>query len=172
MNNNSSNMRMDPRQRGAALATTMVFLVVLTVIGVSSMQNNRQEQKMTTNIQELNHAFQYGESGLVPGLRSPDLLLTTEPIVSYDNYMAPDIWLCPDSTDASLPGNCSTGSNHGNAAVFTRYRGKGTLPPVNFSLDSGFVTHFFYVSSRGRSRDTQSTHDVGVALIGPDDLAN
>ena len=165
------------REKGAALLTTMVFLVVLTIIGVSSMQNNRQEQKISTNIQELNHSFQYAESGLVPGLKSTDLY-NTNFTVSVD-YLTPDIWLCPDAGDATLPADCGVGANQGNAAVITNYRGKGKLPPVNYSLGNGFATHFFYVSSRGyvtgksdadddgANAIASATHEVGISLVGP-----
>ena len=165
------------KQHGAALLTTMVFLIVLTVVGVSSMQNNRQEQKISTNIQELNHSFQYAESGLVPGLKSTDLYNTS--FVATISYLSPDIWLCADSGDETLPADCGDGANKGNAAIITNYRGKGKLPPVNYSLDNGFATHFFYVSSKGyvtskadtnknsASAIAEATHEVGVSLVGP-----
>lgn len=169
-----SHKTMCHKQQGAALATTMIFLLVLTIIGISTMQNNRQDQRMATNIQELNHAFQYGESGLVTGLvkglkESNELLSTTAVSIDYDS---PDFWLCSQSDDPSTAEDCDTSSNHGNAAVITAYRGKGKLPPVNYSLESGFVSHYFFVTSRGKSRVVQSTHEVGVAQVGPNDLGN
>ena len=136
---------MNMKQQGAALVTTMVFLIVLTVVGVSAMQNNRLEQKMSTNIQEINHAFQYAESGLPRGLKSPELLSTVQTVQFNPlNHADPDIWLCPDGSDPDDPDNCGTASHSGNASIETRYRGKGSLPPVNYSLESGFASHFFF----------------------------
>ncbi|MEJ2177769.1 MAG: pilus assembly PilX N-terminal domain-containing protein, partial [Gammaproteobacteria bacterium] len=80
------------KQSGAALLTAMVFIVVLTIIGVSSMQNNRMEQKMTTNQQEINHSFQYAETGLVPGIKSAELLNTAD--IGAPDYDTPDMYLC------------------------------------------------------------------------------
>ncbi len=169
-------------QSGAALATTMVFLVILTVIGVSTMQNNRLEQKMTTNLQELNHSFQYAESGLVRGLKAPTLLSTSntgeiDPLLDYGdpdlpNAVAtkPNIWLCNESGVPTTPEDCGASSNNGNAAVNTRYRGKGNLPPPNYSLESGFATHFFVVGSKGTSNLSASTHNVGLSVVGPGEL--
>ena len=160
-----SNFKSPQTQHGAALLATMFFLVVLTVIGISGMQNNRQEQRISTNIQELNHSFNFAESGLVPGLQSPDLYDTN--FLSSVDYSNPEIWLCADPGDESIAVECDEGSNSGNAAVITSYRGKGTLPPVNFSVSNTFATHFFYVSSRGTSNRAVSTHDVGTAVVGP-----
>jgi Tfp pilus assembly protein PilX len=173
MNSNrqfASNQYMNLRQSGAALLTTMVFLVVLTAIGVSTMQNNRQEQKVSTNIQELNHSFNYAESGIVAGLQSlkslqSDNLYTN--VSSSVDYSAPDIWLCADPDDPSIRQDCEVGSNTGNAAVITRYRGRANIPPANYSLSSGFTTHFFSVSSRGTSQQAVSTHHVGTSIVGP-----
>jgi hypothetical protein len=156
------------KQSGAALLTAMVFIVVLTIIGVSSMQNNRMEQKMTTNQQEINHSFQYAETGLVPGIKSAELLNTAD--IGAPDYDTPDMYLCHASGDVTSPVSCDEGSNVGNAAVVTKYRGVGKKPPPNYSLESGFSSHFFYVSSRGRSNSSESTHDLGVSLVGPSGL--
>ncbi len=162
------NIQNPARQSGAALLTTMVFLVVLTIIGVSSMQNNRMEQKMTTNLQEINHSFQYAETGLVPGIKSAELLNTAD--VGTPDYDSPDMYLCHATGDVTTAVNCDEGSNIGNAAVVTKYRGVGKKPPPNYSLESGFASHFFFVSSRGRSNNSESTHDLGVSLVGPSGL--
>ncbi len=172
---------MNMKQQGAALVTTMVFLIVLTVVGVSAMQNNRLEQKMSTNIQEINHAFQYAESGLPRGLKSPELLSTAQTVDSFPiDHSGPDIWLCPDGSDPDAADNCSTASHSGNASIETRYRGKGSLPPVNYSLESGFASHFFFVESRGYVTEkgisddgqirSRSRHEYGVSLVGPSGL--
>ncbi len=162
-------------QRGAALLTTMVFLIILTIAGVSALQVNRLEQKKSTNFQEINHAFQYAESGLPRGLRSAELFSTTD--IGAPDHQDPDLWLCSDSGDPGTPENCGTASNNGNASIETKYRGKGSLPPVNYSLESGFANHFFYVQSQGyvsqkgvdddgriRSR---ALHEHGLSLVGP-----
>ncbi|MGI9317714.1 MAG: pilus assembly PilX family protein [bacterium] len=169
MSNRLSVSTVNPaRQSGAALLTTMVFLVVLTIIGVSTMQNNRIEQKMTTNQQEINHSFQYAETGLVPGIKSAELLNTAD--IGAPDYDTPDMYLCHASGDVTSEEDCVDGSNIGNAAVVTKYRGVGKKPPPNYSLESGFASHFFYVSSRGRSNKSESTHDLGVSLVGPSGL--
>lgn len=51
-------------QAGAALITALVLLVILTMLGLSSMSTNTMEERMAANSQEMNRAFQAAESGL------------------------------------------------------------------------------------------------------------
>ncbi len=52
------------RQRGAALGVALVFLLVLTMLGVAAMSKSGSEQKMARNFQEHNRAFQAAETGI------------------------------------------------------------------------------------------------------------
>lgn len=51
-------------QNGAALITALVMLVILTMLGLSSMSTNTMEERMAANSQESNRAFQAAEAGL------------------------------------------------------------------------------------------------------------
>jgi type IV pilus assembly protein PilX len=51
-------------QDGAALITALVMLVILTLLGLSSMTTNIMEERMASNAQEVNRAFQASETGL------------------------------------------------------------------------------------------------------------
>jgi type IV pilus assembly protein PilX len=53
-----------PRQRGAVLIVSLILLVVLTLLGVSVMNMTQLEERMASNIQELNQAFHSAETGL------------------------------------------------------------------------------------------------------------
>ena len=52
------------RERGAILVVALMFLVLLTIIGVSSMSGTTLEEKMAGNQREQNIAFQAAESAL------------------------------------------------------------------------------------------------------------
>lgn len=54
----------DGRQRGAVLIFCLVFLLVLTLMGVSSMESAILEERMAGNMQDHNAAFQAAESAL------------------------------------------------------------------------------------------------------------
>lgn len=51
-------------QRGVALITSLIFLVLLTLVGVTAMQNTTLEEKMAGNNRDRNVAFQAAEAAL------------------------------------------------------------------------------------------------------------
>jgi Tfp pilus assembly protein PilX len=52
------------QQRGATLFVALVFLVLLTIVGISMFQTSSIEERMTRNFNEYNVAFQAAEAGL------------------------------------------------------------------------------------------------------------
>ncbi len=55
------------RARGAALAMALIFLVILTLIGVGAMNTTLLQEKMAGNLQDRTVAFQAAESALLFG---------------------------------------------------------------------------------------------------------
>lgn len=55
------------RQRGAALIISLIFLLLMTLIGVSSMQSTTLQERMAGNTRDRNLAFQAAEAGLRAG---------------------------------------------------------------------------------------------------------
>lgn len=55
------------RQQGMAMIISMLILLVLTLVGVSSMNNTILEEKMSGNVRDYNIAFQAAESALAEG---------------------------------------------------------------------------------------------------------
>ena len=51
-------------QSGAVLASGLIFLLVITILGVSGVQNSSLEERMTANIRDRNLAFQAAEAAL------------------------------------------------------------------------------------------------------------
>lgn len=51
-------------QRGAVLVVGLIFLVVLTIIGVTAMQVTTMEERMAANARDRSKAFQAAEAGL------------------------------------------------------------------------------------------------------------
>lgn len=54
-------------QRGVTLIVCLVFLLLLTLIGVSSMQNANLQEKMAGSVKLRNESFQMAESALRQG---------------------------------------------------------------------------------------------------------
>ncbi len=57
------------KQNGVALITAMIFLTILTLLGVTGMQSSTLQGKMAGNIQLSNQAFGYAEAGLAHAIR-------------------------------------------------------------------------------------------------------
>ena len=57
------------RQQGAALAVSLIMLLVLTLLGIAGMQSTIMEEKMAGNMRDKALAFQSAESGLINGER-------------------------------------------------------------------------------------------------------
>jgi hypothetical protein len=69
------------RQAGSALIVALVFLIILTILGLSSMSTSRLELRMANNTQFADLAFQAAESGIDLMLATPALKtkLSTDP---------------------------------------------------------------------------------------------
>ncbi len=62
-----SSMDLKHRQRGMALLVSLVFLLLLTLIGLSSMQSATLQEKMTSSVMQRNQSFQLAEAALRVG---------------------------------------------------------------------------------------------------------
>ncbi|MDX2479353.1 MAG: PilX N-terminal domain-containing pilus assembly protein, partial [Desulfuromusa sp.] len=51
-------------ERGAVLITGLMILVILSLLGISTMQTSTLEEKMTNNMSQRQLAFQATEAGL------------------------------------------------------------------------------------------------------------
>ncbi len=52
------------QQRGAVLIVSLIMLLVMTLLGVTSMKGSAMEEKMTRNLHDRNLAFQAAEAAL------------------------------------------------------------------------------------------------------------
>lgn len=67
-------------QRGAVLVVGLLLLVVLTLIGVASMQMTTLQERMAGNMREQEQAFQSAEAALRAG---ETFLRTTDPLPAF-----------------------------------------------------------------------------------------
>jgi len=94
-----------PRQRGMALIVALVFLLLLTLLGLNSMQNATLQEKMSNSVQFRNQSFQLAEAALRVG----------EGAVSASTYNQA---LCA-SVAACAPPDTATVAAAGNGAYVT-----------------------------------------------------
>ncbi len=82
-------------QRGMALLVSLVFLLLLTLIGISSMQNATLQEKMAGSLGLRNQSFQLAEAVLRVG----------ESAVQLDSYSLP---VCSGTTRCAPPDEAAT----------------------------------------------------------------
>ena len=145
-------------QAGVALLTSIIFLLILSIIGISSMQDSSFDQRMTTNSQNMLSAFQHAESGLAAALRDP---------TAFTLSNTPDsprvLHLCQSGT----PGSCNDTSDTLNTRIEVYYLRAINRTPIGYSLDSRTVEHLFEIRSDGRSGNAVSVHRQGLTIPGP-----
>jgi type IV pilus assembly protein PilX len=94
------------KQSGAVLVISLIMLLLLTIIGLDSMQTSILEEKMAYNMKDRSLAFQAAESALKEGENqvssfnaSNDWHYDTGD--SYD-VTSPSIWIDPNSEEFSV----------------------------------------------------------------------
>lgn len=130
-----------PRQRGAALIMSLVILVILTLLGVASMNTANLQTLMTGNAQYQTVALNTAEraireaevlvDGIVAGTPAPAKtdgyhnVAGGDPEVDLANFTWPDNETA--DADASL----------GDSKYIIEYSGSKSLPPTTFKYING-----------------------------------
>lgn len=89
-----------PPQRGMALIVALVFLLLLTLLGLGSMQNATLQEKMSSSVQFRNQSFQLAEAALRVGEGIVSAPAYTTPLCANTAACAP-----PDGSKMTGPGN-------------------------------------------------------------------
>ena len=145
-----------PREAGMVLVTVLILLVVLTILGVTTMTNTGMEEKMAANVQEYNRAFQAAESGISRGFRETGLLdaTATEPNFADPAYTP---WRTYNFR-----------SSNETAQVDRWYEAQGRDSPPGYSMGGPFRAHYFKMRSNSTTTGSAaSLHNQGYYVIGP-----
>ena len=105
-------------QQGAVLIISLLILLIMTIMGVSSMQSSTLEEKMASNDRDRNIAFQSAEAGMRQAQTYIESLATTGDFTD-NNGLYSAIGTEPDAfADAtwSTAGNYRTGTAPGGSA--------------------------------------------------------
>ena len=63
----NSVQNVNQKQRGAVLIVSLVILLLMTIIGISSMKSTTLEERMAGNMRDQNLAFQSAEAAIIEG---------------------------------------------------------------------------------------------------------
>lgn len=95
------------KQAGVTLIVCMIILVVITILGVGSIQNTMLEEKMAGNMKNRNEAFQAAESALRDAEDYIDDLVTKGDFDGSGALLGPD----DDEPDYFVSGTWSAASS-------------------------------------------------------------
>lgn len=156
------------QQNGAILVSGLIFLLILTIIGVSSMQSVSLTEKMTSNLRDTHLAFQATESALADGERwihaqqaqptavescgSPPCQLWGSDILGTV-YSKNESWWQSNATNYSS-------SLYGLSAQPQYVIEEYTFVPFELSPDAqskGHGYHYYKVTARGKGKQSTSS---------------
>jgi Tfp pilus assembly protein PilV len=144
----SNNINKNSRQRGAALITALMFLIIMTMLALTSMGTNTLEERMASNSQQINRSFQAAEAGI-------NLMIS--------------VGLDP-STTAS--GFTSTGSDYGinddiTVTYTVTYSQETPVSRGPNASDQGNAFHHYDIKGIGTAGGIDSNLHAGVYKTGP-----
>lgn len=141
-------MRLPARsQQGMALIVALVFLLLLTLIGLNSMQNATLQERMSSSVQFRNQSFQQAEAALRVG----------ETAVSKSSYT---LAVCSGVTACAPPSDAAsvTAAGNGKNVTWITAGANAVYGVQNLGTSSGAV---------GCSTSSQTLYRItGVGFVG------
>jgi type IV pilus assembly protein PilX len=145
-------------QRGAVLVVALMFLVVLTLLALTSMSGTTLEERMAGQYRDLNIAFQAAEAGLRDAER--DLFGVTAvgapPGTARANVISGRTGFGDGSDAAADPSRCTndTDVNYGRGLCYPRDPGvHPRFPTVNFeNTTAGTLQYVSYGTYSGATQ--------------------
>jgi len=111
-------LRPPAKQRGAVLVITLMFLLVITVLAITSVQVSTREERMAGNLKDWNIAMQAAESALRDA--EFDIYSVCSVNISSCTLRSPAIsgaTLFGNQSGALTPGSCNQDTNYKGACL-------------------------------------------------------
>ncbi len=162
------------RQKGAVLAISLIILVLMTIIGVSSIQTTIMEERMTGNMRDQNIAFQSAEAAIREAENYVENDITTTGDFGTQNGLfddpenePEDPWAAATWTTAANYRSATAPEGSASSKYWITLTGKivGTTGALNAgkygdNKGAGDITTF-----RILARGTGATDDAGEVMI-------
>jgi type IV pilus assembly protein PilX len=140
-------------ERGSALAIALIFLLLMTLLGVSAMRSSNLQERMAGNLRDRNMAFQSAEAGLRAGetwlMQLPNQVIANGNL----NLVNPGAW------DGSAPTGTVVGLDGQLASDPVFYVAEPSLRRVGIQLPPDF-RRIYPVTARG-----EGGTDVAVVVL-------
>lgn len=156
-------------QRGSALIISLLILLVLTIIGVTALNSTVMEEKMASNFQTGNTAYQAAESAvnqtfanIANSFNLVQLAIDANDIAEANG--SPPVWPTTPQTvlNASVSGTAPNANNQSTLNATISY--KGTAHCNGFSTK--FIGYVVDVAGRGTVGNVNRTNAAGVSKCG------
>lgn len=139
-------------QQGMVLLVSLVFLLLLTMIGISSMQNATMQEKMAGNVKLRNESFQVAEAALRVGENAVALSTYSLDTCANVSACAP-----PSATEYNGVTAAGTGSSGiawvaAGAGFYGVQKIGTTTNPVNSTCSSATLYRITGIGLSGSSR--------------------
>lgn len=146
-------------QRGAVLVVALVFLLLLTLIGISSMQNATLQEKMAGSVATRNTTLQLAESALRVG-EFAIFKGTSNPAVCASAAACKP----PDTAAVVGPGNGAGGvlwqGTVADGLYAIQYLGITGTAPVNFDAAEGSSVMLYRITAIGMNPNNTAVRTV------------
>jgi Tfp pilus assembly protein PilX len=148
------------REQGVALVTALILLLVMTILGVSTVSTASMEVRMAANDQFLENAFQAAETGLDGDMARLNTGAVDAP-AAIGNQAA------GDPPNCSAPVNGVVPELGGTFTTTLCFMGTGGMPE---GYDIGKYNHYMFqndsqgVVAMGQANSLQS---LGMSIVGP-----
>ncbi|UFH48798.1 pilus assembly PilX family protein [Pseudomonas sp. KNUC1026] len=147
-------------QRGAVLIVALVFLLLLTLIGISSMQNATLQEKMAGSVATRNTTLQLAESALRVGEKAVAAANFNQAVCASTAACKPPI----DTSTVAAPGN---GQNSvvwkgtlADGLYAIQYLGITGTAPVNFDAAEGSSVMLYRITAVGMNPNNTAVRTV------------
>ncbi len=153
------------REQGFALVVSIIFLGILTALGINAMRTSALEEKMASNTEQQSFAFQSAETGLTIGFSTAPSATTSQ---TLDNSKKQ--YKIVNGTVTELGDNCNrtpAGGKTVDLCMAVGYKVEGRVPPEGHSLDGPFATHHFSMLSEANYGTTRTELHQGFRRLGP-----
>jgi len=154
----TAHMNARGKQTGATLVVSLILLLVLTILGISTMSMASMEMRMAANNQYLENAFQLAETGIETVIQAFN---------STGNFPAPGFPNCPPTAVMPLGGATAVVDLRGTFRTGTGFCGQS--PDFSGGSSLGKISQFHYrIDSRGASQSgSASLNRQGFFIRGP-----
>ena len=138
-------------QSGAVLVTALVLLVILTLLGLSTMTTSTLEERMAANSQEVNRSFHAADAGLTSAFKDTGVLDMAGGTGQLAVATAAKGYVASASYQISLRAATPVGRSDDPAGIWS----------------SGFSKYHFELESIGDSSGVETVLTGGMFQIAP-----